>query len=292
MSGRLSDIQNRIATTRQLDTVIGAMRGIAATRANDAQARLAGIRACAATVGRAIGAVLPLAPQGADELGRRTQQPPRIAIVLCTEQGFVGSFNAQTVARASACSDHARCEYLIVGSRGLPIARELGLPVVWWSPAASHVGDVDGLSGSLTDALYARLALHADSTVHVIHALPDTAQTVEIVERCLLPFDFARFTRDQERASPILHLPTRQLLTGLAETYIYTELCEAMMLSFAAENEARVQAMLAARSNVQDQLEHLVGEYRQLRQEEITSEIVELTAGNAAIGCTPANRRA
>lgn len=53
------------------------------------------------------------------------------------------------------------------------------------------------------------------------------------------------------------------------------------MLSFAAENEACVQAMHAARSNVQDRIERLVGKYGQLRQEEITSEIAELTAGLA-----------
>ena len=44
MSGKLNEIEVRTATARQLEAVITAMRGIAAARAHEAQARLAGIR--------------------------------------------------------------------------------------------------------------------------------------------------------------------------------------------------------------------------------------------------------
>ncbi|MFX1676766.1 F0F1 ATP synthase subunit gamma [Paraburkholderia sp. A2WS-5] len=60
------------------------------------------------------------------------------------------------------------------------------------------------------------------------------------------------------------------------------QLCEALMPSFAAENEARVRAMLAARTHVQQRLNDLTQHYRAVRQEEITSEIVELSAGGEA----------
>jgi len=52
------------------------------------------------------------------------------------------------------------------------------------------------------------------------------------------------------------------------------------VLSFAAENEARMEAMIAARSNVVRKLDELVASFRRLRQEEITSEIIELSAGS------------
>ncbi|MFZ2468739.1 MAG: F0F1 ATP synthase subunit gamma, partial [Parvibaculum sedimenti] len=77
------------------------------------------------------------------------------------------------------------------------------------------------------------------------------------------------------------------LLAKLVEEYVFAELCEAVMLSFAAENEARMRAMIAARSNVAKTLDGLIARSRQLRQEEITNEIVELASGaetNAASG--------
>ena len=63
---------------------------------------------------------------------------------------------------------------------------------------------------------------------------------------------------------------------------MFAELCEALTLSLAAENEARMRAMTAAKSNVSTMLDDLVARSRQLRQEEITNEIIELGARKAA----------
>ncbi|HVP99870.1 MAG TPA: F0F1 ATP synthase subunit gamma, partial [Roseiarcus sp.] len=85
-------------------------------------------------------------------------------------------------------------------------------------------------------------------------------------------------------------LPPDELLVEFAEEYVFSELCEAVMLSFAAENEARMLAMIAARSNVARKLDELVGSYRRLRQDEITDEIIELSAG-AACAEPPVGRK-
>ena len=64
-----------------------------------------------------------------------------------------------------------------------------------------------------------------------------------------------------------------------------------MILSYAAENEARMQAMIAARSNVERKLDELTASYRNLRQEEITAEIIELSAGTLASTDSVAHER-
>ena len=109
----------------------------------------------------------------------------------------------------------------------------------------------------------------------------------------MLPFDFARFKVTPRTVPPITTLPPDQLLDELAEEYVYAELCEEVMLSFAAENEARMRAMIAARSNVGRKLNELVGSFRRLRQEEITGEIIELSAGSitAAPSVKPKRKR-
>jgi F-type H+-transporting ATPase subunit gamma len=54
------------------------------------------------------------------------------------------------------------------------------------------------------------------------------------------------------------------------------------MHAFVAENEARMIAMRAAQSNTEAKLDALVRREQRLRQEGITTEIVELTAGAEA----------
>ena len=279
MSGKLTEIESRSATARQLDAVIGAMRGIAAARSREAQRRLPGIRSSASTVGAAIGAALTHA---SGELARAPEHGARIVIALCAEQGFVGSFNEQILDHALARLASAQSELLLVGTRGEIVANERRLPFAWSAPAASHADDVPALASRITDALYTRLGDRGVTHVSVVHAMPGIAAHSEIVEHSLIPFDFSRFSVARRAQPPLRTLPADHLLAGLVEAYVYVELCEALMLSFAAENEARMRAMLAARANVKETLAELTQSYRQVRQDEITADIVELAAGAAA----------
>ena len=99
-----------------------------------------------------------------------------------------------------------------------------------------------------------------------------------------VPFDFDRFAPDPSLVPPLTTLAPSELLGKLVEEYVFAELCEAATLSFAAENEARMRAMIVAHEHVEDRLRQLVAQSHQLRQEEITSEIIELAAGTAARG--------
>jgi len=80
------------------------------------------------------------------------------------------------------------------------------------------------------------------------------------------------------------HFASRGLwLADLAEEYVFAELTEAVTLS-RAENEARMRAMTAAKTNVSKMLDDLVGRSRQLRQEEITNNIIERGGRKAGSG--------
>ncbi|HTH60817.1 MAG TPA: FoF1 ATP synthase subunit gamma [Paraburkholderia sp.] len=285
MSGKLGEIEDRIAATHQLDAVIGAMRGIAASRSHEAHARLAGIRAAAATAGAAIGEVLAFVPDRAtagDPADGDTEDGGDVCIVVGTEQGFVGALDDELVAHARRRRDARERRWLLVGSRLGSVAAAQGIAGTSFAPMAAHPAGIPPLARRLTDALYARIADGPRATrVSVVGALPGE-QRVRIAERTLVPFDLTRFEVSHRAEPPLVNLTPARLLTGLVEFYVFVELCEALMLSFAAENEARVRAMLAARANVQQRLATLTQRYRAMRQDEITSEIVELSTGGEA----------
>jgi F-type H+-transporting ATPase subunit gamma len=300
MSNKLSEVQARMNGVHGLESVVGAMRGIAAARSREARSRLDGIRACARIVSAAIGDALLLID---DHASHETSAPHRdakqdaaVVIVLCAEQGFVGTFNEHVIyaalASATAYAQSSSAEYLLLGDRGIVAATERGLNVGWSAPMITHADEVPALADRLTGVLFQRLVAGRTTHVSVIHATPNPTATVQTVEQTLLPFDYGRFSAMSSATSPatarrnppLINLAPQQLLSQLAEEYIFAQLCEAIMLSFAAENEARMRAMIAARTNVHDKLEALTGDYRRLRQEEITSEIVELSAGSISAG--------
>ncbi|MFX8786036.1 F0F1 ATP synthase subunit gamma, partial [Acinetobacter baumannii] len=64
---------------------------------------------------------------------------------------------------------------------------------------------------------------------------------------------------------------------------LFAQVSEAILHSFAAENTARLAAMAAARDNIDRKLQTLGLEERMARQAEITDEVIELSAGAAAL---------
>lgn len=284
MTERLNDVEQRMGSVHQLELVITAMRGIAASRSREARARLAGIRAYADTVGNAIGEALALLPASATAAEPRHGTGGRIVIALCSEQGFAGTFNERVLAaveRHTQAADGAPTDLLLAGDRGLMVAAERGLSVGWSAPMAAHADEVPSLANRLADAVYERLSAGA-TRADIVHATPASGGAIEIVDRALVPLDFGRFPVSPRLVPPLVTQEPGTLVAQLAEEYLFAELCEAIMVSFAAENDARMHAMIAARDNVDEKLDELTAVYRRLRQEEITNEIVELAAGATA----------
>ena len=173
-------------------------------------------------------------------------------------------------------------QLLLIGDRGQMVAEEHGDAVAWSAPMIAHVDQAASLANRIVEALYERLDSGRVTRVTVVHAVPDGSASIGIVERKLVPFDFDRFPVSPAAVAPRITLPPELLLARLVEEYVFAEVCEAVVLSFAAENEARMRAMIAARTNVMNTLDSLVSKSRNLRQEEITNEIVELASGAAA----------
>jgi F-type H+-transporting ATPase subunit gamma len=281
MTERLKDIQSRLATTRQLASVVTAMEGIATARSRQAQRTLAGVRAYAATVSRAIERTLALLPSRAPDL--EAPHECHALIVVCAEQGFAGLFNEHVLAAADqvAAPQASRSPIrFIVGERGRLDACERKLKIEWSHAMMSHPEQASALAADLIEALYRRLDERRISAVTLIHARPASAQTLQIATKSLIPFDMTRFVPRAAGYPPLTNLPPTVLLERLTEEYVFAEICEALIQSFAAENQARMRAMMAAHENVLSSLDGLVHRARQLRQEEITNELIELASAS------------
>lgn len=275
MTERLAQTTQRIENLQQLEAVVTAMRGISASRTQQAHGLLLGLRAYAAVIGGAIGQALALAP----EEGRRaTAMPRRTAVILfCAEQGFAGAFSDRVLEKAGNHPEPR--DIFLIGTRGAALAAERGMRLTWRGAMVPHASLVPALAGRIADALYDWLSDDAGRRVDVIVPAWSAGSGVVAEQRALLPFDFARFAVRAAGQPPLITLAPSMLLARLAEEYIFAELCEAALTAFAAENEARVAAMLSAKGNLENMRSDLQALERQIRQEEITAEVVELANG-------------
>jgi F-type H+-transporting ATPase subunit gamma len=105
---------------------------------------------------------------------------------------------------------------------------------------------------------------------------------MQVERRRLFPFDMKQFSEPVDKNPPLLNLPPDLLLSDLTADYLHAQLCNAALHAFAAENQARMEAMAEARNQIERQLSSLRAIQRMVRQEEITEEIIELAAGETA----------
>ncbi len=281
MAERLSKIERKIESIEQLSAIVSAYRGIAAARLHEAEDRLDGIRSHAATIAGAIGQLLGLRSHESQAMPLPEPTGPRLVLALCSEQGFVGSFNSRVLdetQRQIRTPGERPCKLFVIGDRGLAIANERGVTVDWSAPMAAHADEATALGDRLVEALYAQIEREGVSRAMIVHAVSGRAGP-DVVTRQLIPFAFERFSASSAPLPPLINLPLPELVGALAQEYVFAELCEAVMLSYEAENEARMMAMLSARTNVADRLAILQTQARLMRQQEITAEVVELAAG-------------
>jgi len=277
MTERLADISARIDGVQKLGSVVNAMRGIAAARSLQAQAELAAVDSYAETIRRAIGRILPMVPARGAAGG--SQPLRRAAVVFLAEEGFAGNFSENML---DAIGGLPSPDLILVGTRGGVLARERGLAARWQVAMPSRTQAIPRLADDLAAAVYQGVADGSIEALDVLHATVRRGGSIEPIRLPLLPFDPAAMPGPAGRAEPMLQLTPSALLAGLAAEYLHAQLCQAALHAFAAENQARMQAMASTRGQIERMVEALQARQRIVRQEEITAEIIELAAGEAA----------
>jgi len=279
---RFAEIQLRIASMQELRRIVSALRALASMRMQQAAHTIPSVRQYGAAIASAIEDTLPLLPERPAALA--PARGGRRALILCTsEQGFVGSFNEQLF---EAAARELRGEALFVlGTRGRALAEGRGWKLAWSDRAATRVASLTEAVARLASELYRAIARNEVTSAQVIFARYGHGTLAKIERRPLFPLDLARSSPSPVRAAPLHHLPPAVLLEKLVAEYVFALLSEAAIETLASENAARFNAMGAAQDNLARKLGQLEQQAGEARQEEVTTELLDLVTGAEAAGC-------
>lgn len=272
----LADVQARIDSVGKLRTVVGAMRGIAATHSQQARGALAGYRAYGDVIAAGLARAVDLLPPDGQA---RAPGAGTAVVVFAAEHGLAGAFSERVL---DAAAGLARSELFVLGARGEALAGQRGWRIDWSAPMASQAGGVGATARRAADALYDGFLARRFERAVMVFARLNTAARSAVVVRPVLPIDPAAFARPHPGPPPLVNLPARRLVERLVGEYVFAELALAALESFASENAARLETMEAARLNIEEKLDQLGAEERLLRQEQITAEVQEVSSGALA----------
>lgn len=276
MSERLSDVSARIEGIHQLGSVVNAMRGIAGARMQKARAELKAVDAYSATIETALGRALALLPASTPD--RDAGKGGTVLVVFAGEQGFAGAFSEKVLADIA----EETSPVFLVGTRGGVLAAERGIVPAWQRPLPAQSFGIPKLASDLVDALYEQIARGTVSGVETIYAEASLSGELSICRRRLLPLGPNASRPAQEPIPPLHNLSPEMLVAEMTAEFLTARLTRAALHAFAAENQARMNAMAGARRDIDRRLSELEADFRRVRQEAITAEIIELAAGSAA----------
>jgi F-type H+-transporting ATPase subunit gamma len=202
-------------------------------------------------------------------------------VLFMAEHGFTGAFNDELVCAARLAMGGGEALF-VVGSRGRVLAEEGGLTPAWVTEMATRAGAVADAARRIAGALYHRVEGGRLAAAEILYFREEGGGRRVLERQSLLPVEVGRFQRPRATVPPLTNLAPPVLIGGLVAEYVFAQLAHAAMESFSSENSARLAAMQSAREKLEERLMELQSLERRLRQEQITTELLEIVTGTEA----------
>ncbi|WP_339752425.1 F0F1 ATP synthase subunit gamma [uncultured Marinobacter sp.] len=223
-------------------------------------------------------------------------QPEQILVVFGSDHGLCGNYNEvlAELARSESSKVDGRARVLCVGARMSDALSDQGLgPEVTFLPPAS----ADGI-GRLASDIVTRLDdigagdVHNRIAVNLAFTRRAGKGQHEPVVSPLLPLPLSLLSDPgragwQSRSLPDYTMPAMPLLAALLRNHIFASVFQASAEAMVTENAARLALMQQAEQAVDDRLEEVGGQFRRVRQDEITNELMDIIIGFGALKKKP-----
>ncbi len=285
-------LRRKIDVSQQLQEVVKTMKTIAAVSIRQYEKAVVSLRQYSRTI--EMGMQIAMRGHGEERAQPRTTPGRRLgAIIFGSELGMCGQFNESLVAFALDTFRELHLPpkdrvILAVGARTVSRLEEAGEQVESSFPVP---GSVSGITAQVQELLLKIEAWQCPGGIEKImlfHHQPAAGAAYRPQAVNLLPIDMAWLESLGQKPWPSRVLPTYtmarpRLVYALLGQHLFVSLYRAFAESLASENAARLAAMQAAESNIEDRLKELRLQYNQLRQSTITEELLDIVAGFEAL---------
>jgi len=279
----LKDLRKRIGSVRSTQQITKAMKMVAAARLRRSQAAAEHARPYAAKLTEMFTAVVAGLSEEAHPLLARREERRIDLVVLTSDRGLCGAFNASLLRHAETFlreRQDREVQLMVVGRKGLDYYRRRRV-----TPLLERTGvlatTVGETSRELAERVTARFAEDETDAVYLLYSRFQSAiAQIPTVVR-LLPVDTP--AEDTVPVEYIFEPPRAELLARLLPRYVETRLLEALLESIASEFGARMTAMDNATRNASEMIDRLTLSMNRARQSAITTELMEIVSGAEAL---------
>lgn len=295
MGANTRDIRRRIKSVKNTSQITKAMQMVAAAKMRKAQIRALNGRPYAEELSKMLTA---LADAGGSAelhplLQERKEVKRELVLVIATDKGLCGALNTNLFRELNQF-DAAKTTFVAIGRKAAQylgrlkrdLAAEFELKEMFSfleSKQASKFviekflsGEVDKVSVAFTDY------------ISTINQKPTIQQILPVKSFELSDLDGAQGSKKVEVAANsndyVFEPSASAVLEGLVPHYVHFAVYQMVLESRASEHSARMVAMKNATDNAKQLIKDLTLQYNKVRQAAITTELLEITTAQMALG--------
>jgi len=294
MGAKLRVVRRRIRSVQSTQKVTRAMELIASSRIVKAQQRVEASRPYAIQLTAAMEDVARQTGSTAHPLLEERDPQRSVGVLAITsDRGLAGAYNANILKIAEQLLADTRRRGLepvlyVVGKKGIGYFRFRQVPMLrhWqgFSEVPPYV-EAERIGRSIIEDF----AAQEIDELHCAYTDFRSAFTLRATSQRFLPIAPREVTGTAIEAVPAEYLfepEPQEILDHMLPQYVVTRIYAALLESAASENASRRRAMKAATDNADELIKVLTRQANRARQDEITTEIMEIVGGAEALAAS------
>ena len=288
----MRDLKGRIGSVASSEKITGAMKMISSAKMHKAESALRRVRPFRDQIQNTIDHLISADAEYSSPLTEIRPVKRRAIVLLSSDEGLCGAFNMNLFKRTLEIINQARMAetenpvmFVVypIGKKASKFAQKLvgdnvEIATADEMTAKSSAEDIARFTGELTREFIAGKV----DCVEVVYTHYKSESKQILATRLLLPIaaDDLATGEKVERNKPYLFAPeVNTIYNEVLPLYVLSSMQEAICSNRVSEQAARVMAMQSANDNAKELLDELQLEYNKLRQQSITSELLDIIGG-------------
>jgi len=277
------DLRRRIKSVKNTAQITKAMQMVAASKMRKAQAAAIAGRPYQEMLARVLAAVKGRVDPGDHQLLAVRPVNKELILIFSTDKGLCGPLNANLF-RELGEVDQEKSEFAVSGRKAVQFITRTrrNLTADFALKDSVHFVDIRPIAKFASDKF---ISGEVDQ-VRVLYPKFVNTLTQQPVMRNLLPVppEELDVAGEANRGEYLFEPDVHGVLEAILPHYIAFQLFQMALNARASEHSARMVAMKNATDNAKELIKDLTLEYNKVRQENITTELLEITTAQLAVG--------
>ncbi len=290
----LKEIRAQIETTKNTQQITKAMKLVSAAKLRKAQHNIVNMRPYALTLKRVI-ADIALTQKVSHPLMEPKHEVKKVLLVVLTsDRGLAGAFNTNINKFADNYyktnkTNYEKIDFFIIGKKAQDYFVKKGLQPIEYITKLDR--DISyKMAAGIADKLLKTYLDGEYDEIRLVYNEFKSAISQKVVCETLLPLDLTTSSLAEQpegtnafAVDMIFEPAAEKIVEQLLVKHFALQVYRSMSESVAAEHGARMTAMENATNNAKEMISKLTLTYNKLRQEKITTELIEIVSGAEAL---------